>query len=354
MPTRDNTKNLQLNRPGLFGPTISRTIRQGPSANSVSFKRSPNELVESNIGSSGSFKYDVEGTGLKSTQQLTVDYSKFENHTFFNSAQVKSNIAFDIIQNGFPFDGTKQEFENFFEGLTGFEKWVYDQFPKNLGFMYFLRTGSVDTYITVVDRAGSVYPTVSKTVSGQSLLNPGSNSMTIEMQLWLPEDANDDALILDKHVTSGSAEDGFCVGLNNTVSTGSANVSFFVLSGSVYDEVTVEIEKGKFNHIAFVWNRTPGVEVISGFVNGELLTSSSQPIEFGSIDAREPNLIIGSGSMLSNPGFTPMTTFSGAIDELRIWHKVRSVDELKRYKEKNVSRCIFGRSYWLSNRFLGH
>ena len=80
------------------------------------------DLVQTNIKSTSSFKYEPLDSPLKNTQQLNVDWSKFENHTFFSSAEVKTNVAFDQIINGYPFDGTKIEFERFFEKLNGFEK----------------------------------------------------------------------------------------------------------------------------------------------------------------------------------------------------------------------------------------
>ena len=48
--------------------------------------------ISTNVTSS--FRYDDPGNPLKSTQQLNIDWSKFENHTFFNSAEAKVNIAF--------------------------------------------------------------------------------------------------------------------------------------------------------------------------------------------------------------------------------------------------------------------
>ena len=48
---------------------------------------------------SQSFRYDPPGSPIKSTQQIPLDWAKFENHTFFNSAEAKVNAAFDIIIN---------------------------------------------------------------------------------------------------------------------------------------------------------------------------------------------------------------------------------------------------------------
>ena len=83
-----------------------------------------------NIQSTASFKYDSPGRGIKSTQQIKVDWSKFEEHCFFDSAQSKINVAFDTIINDFPFDGTSKDIESFFDNLTGYEKLYLSKIPK--------------------------------------------------------------------------------------------------------------------------------------------------------------------------------------------------------------------------------
>ena len=44
---------------------------------------------------------DPIGTGLKSTQQLLIDWSDWTQHVFFNSAEAKTNLAFEQIINGY-------------------------------------------------------------------------------------------------------------------------------------------------------------------------------------------------------------------------------------------------------------
>ena len=67
------------------------------------------EIIEQNGGvdfidsEETTFKYDPINYPLKSTQQLNIDWSNFENHTFFSSAEVKVNEAFDLLINRFPF-----------------------------------------------------------------------------------------------------------------------------------------------------------------------------------------------------------------------------------------------------------
>ena len=64
---------------------------------------SGHDLEKYSAGSSEDFwTNDPIGEGLKNTQQLLVDWSKYEEHVFFNSAEGKVNLAFDQIINGYP------------------------------------------------------------------------------------------------------------------------------------------------------------------------------------------------------------------------------------------------------------
>ena len=117
-----------------YVPSFLKSAYQGQKSISLTFS----DVSGSNFENQDSFAYNPEGTALKSTQQLNVDWSKFENHTFFMSAEAKVNLSFEQIINGFPFDGTKKEVEDFFTGLTGFDKWVFDRFPKFHGQLHFL------------------------------------------------------------------------------------------------------------------------------------------------------------------------------------------------------------------------
>ena len=81
----------------LFKPKM---IRQLVGASGFINDKTQADLSGSAINSTSSFRYDPVGTGIKSTQQLPVDFSKFENHTFFDSAESKTNVAFDKMVNG--------------------------------------------------------------------------------------------------------------------------------------------------------------------------------------------------------------------------------------------------------------
>ena len=128
-------KDSLFKRSALFAPESLRRLVEGTGyvANRIA-----SQLSSSNINLTSSFRYaSPSNPAVKSTQQIPLDWSKFENHTFFNSAESKVNVAFDRIINDYPFDGTFDEYETFFDLVTGFEKYVYDSFPKFVNFLHF-------------------------------------------------------------------------------------------------------------------------------------------------------------------------------------------------------------------------
>jgi len=349
----NNTRNLQRNAPALFRPIVVRSMEDA-SDESVSFNLYQAEVIQdTSIENTSSFKYNPPGTGLRSTQQLLVDWSDFANHTFFNSAQVKVNVAFDKIQNQFPFDGEQKNAELFLDQLTGFEKYVYDNYPKYAGYLYFSGTvapsaPSYGTYVTVIDQAGAAYTDMSRKIDGKNIINPMLNPMTIEYWLYVPTIANSDQVIIDKH--SGSF--GFLSALNADVSTSTANNTFYIASGSAYEQLTIPVTKGQWTHIAWVWNRTPGYYGISSYINGEYYSTTSGSVEFDTLNITN-NLYIGSGSAFPIVSFTPTNTLSGALDELRIWHTIRSQEEIYNNYQKSIFANPYLKLYYKFNEASG-
>jgi len=282
------------------------------------------DVGDFNVAGSSSFRFDPPGTGLKSTQQLPLDWSKFENHTFFNSAQAKTNVAFETIFNSFPFDGAKVEIDQFLDSLTGFEKYVYDLIPKNVGYINF----DTSNHISVTDSAGSEIPEMSKDNSGVTKIDPNLSSMTIETQLYVSPVANGNQIVLQK--LSGGTE-GFTLAVSQSASTSACNLNFFVSSGSYYLTSSTQINKGQFSSIAAQFNRSPGVDRLYLYVDGELVSSSSQSNYIGKINFSSSPLIIGSGSshsISSGYSFTPASRFSGSLDDLRVYHRNRTQLEI--------------------------
>lgn len=300
------------------------------------------DASKTNIESTSSFYYDPPESGIKSTQQLNVDWSNFRNHTFFNSAEVNVNVAFDKIINGYPFDGTKKEIESFFEKLSGFEKWIFDNFPKNVGYLFFSGTqigedtdGTRGTFISVLDNAGALYPELSKQSTGNPVLNPGNKSFSAEFYVYLPAVTNNKQVVFQK--LSGSNQ-GFTFHIENTSSTSTAVGTFSIVSGSTFLSASLNLTKGAFNHLCLTYNRDIRLPRLEIYQNSSLVSYTTKNVEFGAFDFGSSLFNIGSGSAFSLGGttITPQTTFSGALDEFRFFHAVRTPQQQQQYANKNV------------------
>jgi len=349
---------LDFKKPTLFRPSLQRSQTESQTAVS---SLSLSEVADSALGSTASFSYDPVGAGLKSTQQLGLDWSKFENHTFFNSAQVKTNVAFDKIINEFPFDGTKKEIELFLETLTGFERYVYDSFPKNVGYLNFSGSSDVSpaegSYISVVDSAGVIFPKLSKNKTGERILDPGEKkSFSMDFHLFVPSQSNDNQVVFQK--VAGSNH-GFSVLLSQSDSPVSCSLIFSAVSSSLFLSTSVDITKGKFHYIYTAFDRTPRARYLEIQLNNKLSVTSSRRAKIGDFGFYDKNFLIGSGTDINldainaQKNFLPRETFSGSIDEFRFFHKIRRRQSLERYKDANITAQTGLRLYFKFNEPSG-
>ena len=293
------------------------------------------------VGSTSSFRYDAPGSGVKSSQQLNIDYSAFKNFTFFSSAQVNVNVAFDRIINEFPFDGSENEYSVFLDSLTGFENYVLGRFPKNKGFLHF--SGSSGTsggsYISVTDSAGNLFPELSKNTTGESILNPDLRSFSAEMQLYVPEQVNDNQVIFQK--LNDDASSGFSLFLSESASTSTGSLFFAVSSGSQVMSASIQVEKGKFNHVCTVLNRTLASSRLEIYKDSILEATSSASSNIENFNLGFTQFVIGSGSVHNNTApeslsFIPQQTMSGAIDEFRFFHSQRGINDQRELGTRNI------------------
>ena len=348
MGSSSNRKLQKLGVPKLFNPAVSREN------NRFSVPREVNlgKLAETNYESTASFRYDPAGSGLKSTQELPLDWSKFENHTFFNSARAKVNVAFDKIVNEFPFDGTAKEVEAFEDGLTGFEKYILDIFPKNTGFLFFSGTALLEdpargyaaglgTNIKVLDSAGALFPDFSRDKSGSSVIDFSTNPFSIEFLIRVPEDSTSSYQVICQK-QSGS-DQTVTLALDQSITDRTVDLLFFITSGSAKLFTSASIEKGKFSHICATYDRGT-TDALMLYLSESLISTSSTAYEFDTLSFNRAPLYIGSGSAfiinknsdVGGTSFTPAQTLSGALDEFRIFHSVRSIDDQKKYARKSI------------------
>jgi len=336
-----NKSRLQTVQPGIFSPSLR---RESFAADKSLIEKSNNDLTSLSIGTSEYFLYNPPGTGVRNTQELPVDFSKFENHTFFNSATANVNVAFDNIINKFPFDGTRIEFENYISQLTGFEKYVLDQFPKNLGYLIFSGSSSPSpdegSYIKVHDFEGSQFPDFSRNKTGQSILNPNDKSYTLECVLKLRDNAINENQILFQKLSGSNM--GFTLAVSQSSSTSNADLLFGISSGSISLFASASIPKGEFKHIAATYDRRTDQNKLKIYVDASLVSTSSQTANMNNIEFDSSVFLIGSGSthsgiaMSGDNDLIPGETFSGSLDEVRFYHSIVSETDQRKFENKNV------------------
>jgi hypothetical protein len=338
---------MATSKPNPYVPSFLRAAMSGSRPLTLTWS----DVQDTNIASTtSSFQYDQGTVGIKSSQQLNVDWSQFQNHTFFMSAEAKVNLAFDSIINGYPFDGTRRETEVFFEIMTGFDKWVFDNFPTYRGELMFSGTQvgetspSAGTYILVENKTGALFPELSdnngNNSSGLPLLNPtGSTSMTVEMQLFVPARANDVQVVFQMVSSSaGLGVQGFQFYLTQSLSTTSVEGFFSVVSGSSYMTVPVMLNKGMFNHVALELNRDNGLPFLESFLLSAPVAESATQIELGDLAIDGAQFIIGSGTQMQvgSQVVIPRQTLSGTIDEFRVFHSARTPLQQASYAAKAI------------------
>ena len=267
----------------LFTPSVVRRII---SSNAPVVKQTAASLSGS-VGKSldRTFKLDGPGDGIKSTQQLNVDWSKFENHTFFNSAEAKVNVAFDTIINNFPFDGTRQETEDFFNTLTGYEKYVYDLFPKNTGCLNFVG----ENYVDVIDRAGALFPSLAKKKS-ENVLDPGEESISFETHIFLPSGEPRD---LDEDVEHYNGNQIICQKLDALGLTG---FTLGILDSRLKNKLIQETDS-EDNLLWYVPNGAPDDPLTSDIDESYDILSAAEAGYTGAYDSTDvlrPSVAIGS------------------------------------------------------------
>lgn len=263
-------------------------------------------------------------TGPANTSQdLDLDWSKFENHTFFDSAASKVNAAFLHIVNDFPFDGTKKDLYTFMSNLVGFEKYVYDQTPKSVGYYNF----SGSSYVKIKDSTGAEFPDFSSERTGKSVLDPSGGAFSVQMHLNASAAANEHQVIAQ--YTKDDTHN-LTLFLSQSASTTSASLCFVACSGSLSASAHVMINKGKFQHIAAVYKPSGITSSLEIYCDGELKTTSSNAIWLGrSLGASTFSIASGSSFNFLGGVISPPELLNAAIDDLRVYHASRSVEDLR-------------------------
>ena len=285
--------------------------------------------------STASFLNDTAGSAFKSSQQLNVDFSRFETHTFFNSARSKSHVAFEKILNQFPFDGTRDEVNEFLESLTGFERYVFEKLPKNTGFLRFDRSvGNVSIEVKPFEGVVSLNQDLN---TGPDKLAISNVPFTVEFSLFVPSGSVNDNEVIAQRISS---DHGFTLGISasNYMRSPKGSFPFYVgfSSGSSGHGFTVKLPKGKFQTISTVFDRDESQRILV-YKDGELI-HRTDPVFVRDLDLGISSLTIGTGPFhnVANLPFMPKQTMSGALDEFRLYSEARSKSDIQKLYNKNT------------------
>lgn len=342
----------------LFSPSIIRGLT-GEASALVNVTAA--SLSGSSQDQTGSFRFDPPGAPIKSTQQIPVDWSKFENHTFFNSAEAKVNTAFDLIINNYPFDGSRAELLTYLDGLTGFERYVLDRFPKSVGHIHFSGSGdpSGGTYVAVKDLEGSSIPTLARTPSGKKVLDQGTGPITFELHIKVPENLSQGNQVVLQRLQG--SDHGITLALSSTLSSEpSGTLVMLVSSGtSAFLSASISVSKGEFQHICATYDARPSYNRIYLYREAKLEAQSSQ-LEMGDLGYGSSLFTIGSGTnhLVGNfgslvPGITFAQSLSASIDELRVYHSAISSEYQGKYMRRSVYPADDLRLYFKFNEATG-
>ena len=331
----------------LFKPSVVRNLERGSSrVTNVTLAQGQDNSTEGFTFSSGTFRYDPAGMAIKNVQQLNLDFSKFENHTFFNSAAAKTQAAFEKIINQFPFDGSKKDLIQFRDRISGYDNYVFESFPKNTGFLHFVGVSTPGNfeqgnYLTIKDFQGASAD-LSTAGTGASILDPTGKNFTVEFHLYVPTGSvGKNAVIfqrLGEDTTAGakSKHFGITLGLQEfTALSTTATVKAIVSSGSFAIQTSADVRRGEWNHVAAVFgsNNEQRIELY----RDSILISSSTVGSFDTGNVIAP-ITIGTGSKHEafEVLFNPEQTLSGALDELRFWHQPRTKKQIRAFQMSNV------------------
>lgn len=318
-------------------PPLFRSRKTQTTTNSVR-KNVSNSSVGDHYIASDNFLLDSYKSGFKSTQQLEIDFSKFENHTFLSPARSKVDVALFKCINEFPFTGSQSQIERFITSLTGFEKYVFDQIPRNTGYLFFSGTQTGEaaggTSIQVSPFSGKEFKDAPG-ATGENALVVGTNPFEIETHLYVPRIINGNQVICQRN----QADAGFTLAISSSSDANFCNILFLVSSASdSYLVASGSYEKGIFSHVRACLGQDAGGKKAKIFVNSNLIASSSDIQDFGTLDFGSSNLVIGSGSNHSilDYSFLPVQTLSGAIDDFRFFSTIRDDSTVDYQKNRQI------------------
>lgn len=255
---------------------------------------------------------------------LKVDYSDFANHVFFDSAYHKFEIAKNKILTKYPYNGSSETRDTFVLSSSGYENYLLEQqWPKYIGYALFNGTNN---YVSASDY--------------DNKLNIGSSSFYVSAFIK-PTIVSGNHSIVSFISSSAALKSGFDMTVSGTAIPW---IKFTVYSGSTTVAVSSSYASlsSTFRNVSAIYDKPSNM--LSLYVNSTKVHSASTA--FGSIETNIAKVYIGSGSTTAN-------LFSGAIDEVRIFHTASELFHVKNYNRTIPSEDYLKLKYSFNEGITG-
>lgn len=265
---------------------------------------------------------------------LRVDYSNFANHVFFDSALSKLDIAKSRMLNQYPFAGNREEKDAFHLTGSGYEKYVFDQWPRDVSYVDL--DSSTNQHITASDTDNKLMPGTSSFYMS-AWINPFIDPTFLNAPQYILTYISGTDLTADKFI-------GFLLQFEIPSAGDDPEVRFVAFSGAVgdgYNATTVSASyagfSASFNNIAGAYDSVAGS--MSLYINDQKVDTAPTTVSYGSFEFVPQIFQIGTGS-LQFGGSSFGQVYSGSIDEVRVAHTASDL-----WHRKNYSRPITAEDY---------
>lgn len=292
-----------------------------------------NQKKDANLFAIERFAFDDLGDFIEERQKISrtleraletnlrVDYSDFSNHVFFDSAVAKFTIASNRVLTRYPFNGTLLEKENFRLTGSGYDDYIFDNWPRSVGYVHL--SGTNQQFISASD------------TDNKLLLS----SASLYVSAWVEPNIQDENIILQVGsgtVGASAVRQGYDFYLSGA---SDPYIKFKLFSGSSVASVSASFSQftGSFNNVAVIYDNA--ADLLSIYINKERKASGT--VAFGPITFKPSNLVVGSGSKFTTTAASGAYSFySGSLDEVRIFH---TASEL--FHQKNFDRPVDSEPY---------
>ena len=291
--------------------------------------------------------------GFFTTQQLeNIDYRKFNEHVFFDSAVNKVSYSFDRISK-IPYDADELENIKYNNKTDGYTSHILKNvYPKSLGYTKF--TG--DQKLVVYDEQGKLLKDSATKKIG--LLNPQSQKFSFDF--WLKVDKTNfvnNQVVFNKFLNDADDQNGFICYLTSGLTNDDCYINFLLFIDGNYTKSKCLITNDTWQNVAISVNAASGFKKIGFMINGNIIdkskiTESDRKVRNTSFDEKFKDkdipFVLG-GIFFVSGGAVDQTltltieenqvsfnSFHGSIDEFRFFHKIRSKNTVKKEMNKSI------------------